>query len=213
MLRSDIDLRFEKLWQQSLADSGCTETEIAKAMGVSRHTVSNWLNGITCPTQRQGFEWFLKLGLQPLPYYLQLLYPSEFDGILTADDKQIEDALHAFISGLTSDERRKLLYCCYGEHGSSPHAVLELVTAYLHTPFRDRINIANSVVLNYTIADSMGTLVKAEETKPNINILRLAIRRCTQAILKGHNNYTAILNRLPPQENFSKIMGDERGTF
>ena len=193
MLRAEIDLRFEQLWRQSLADSGKTESYIAEAMGVTRRTVSSWLNGITCPSQRQGFEWFQKLGLQPLPYYLGLLYPSEFNGILTADDEQIEDALHAFVSGLTNDERRKMLYCCYGEHGSSPHAVLELMTAYLHLPMINRISLANAVVLNYSLAKNMEALVKPDRVQPDIEILRLAIRRCTSAILNGQNNYTSIL--------------------
>lgn len=192
MTHLEINKRFMYMWRKSLADSKHTQSYIAKAMNVSRQTVAHWLNGDSCPDQRQGFEWFLKLGLQPLPYYLELFYP-EFENITKAEDEQIKKALHALINGIPPKERRKLLYCFHGSHGSSPQAVLELLTAYLHTPLKDRISIANAIVINYTLAEKAQKLVKPLYTKPNIELLRLAIKRCTFSLLGGHTNYTAIL--------------------
>ena len=203
MLSADTGYRFEQLWRKSLADSGKTQDYIAKAMGVTRHTVSNWLNGMSCPTQAQGFEWFLRLGLQPLPYYLELLYPAEFNGIETADDEQIEKALHAFISGLTAEERRKLLYCCTGEHGGSAHAILDLVYAYLQLPIGNRIGIAGDVVLRYSLAERTGALLKSE-LLPNIKLLRFAMRRCTDSIIQGHSSYTIVLDDIAPHNSLDE---------
>ena len=84
----NIDKRFAELWQKARLDAGKTQQYIADAMGVSVRTVRNLESGYGCPTQKQGFQWFAKLGVQPLPYYLELLYPSEFNDILSSEDKK-----------------------------------------------------------------------------------------------------------------------------
>ena len=190
----DVDQRFKTLWRRSLADSGHTQSFIANAMGVSRQTVARWLNGEGCPTQKQGFEWFAKLGLQPLPYYLDLLYPDQFNGISSkSDDERISKALHVFIDGITPRERRLLFYCCYGEHGSSPHSVLEMLCAYLHMPQKDRLSICNAILEHYELAAELDTLIKPDCTQPDIEAIRLAVKRCRESVLNGQNNYTSIL--------------------
>lgn len=44
MSRTEYDARVHVPWVASLAKRGCTQTEIAEAMGIARRTVTNWAN-------------------------------------------------------------------------------------------------------------------------------------------------------------------------
>ncbi len=191
----DIDKRFAEMWRKARLDAGKTQKYIANAMGVSVRTVRNWESGYGCPTQKQGFQWFAKLGIQPLPYYLDLLYPSEFNNILSSEDEQrITNALIKFITHISTNDRMMLLYCCCGSHGSSPHSVLDMMCAYLHLPMQNRIAISNTIVNDYILADRTGHLVQPDQVLPEISLVEKAISRATEANVKGFEEYTSILD-------------------
>ena len=78
--------RFSKIWWQSRADSGKSQEYMALGLGVSKKTIQNWEKGITSPDLFQSSEWFRLLGLNPLHYYLEFLYPDAFAHFLKADD-------------------------------------------------------------------------------------------------------------------------------
>jgi len=184
--------RFAEMWRRSRDDSGLTQREVAQRLGVSRTTIQNWESGYSCPTQLEGFQWFRALGLQPFPYYLALLYP-EFDGInADVDDQQINDALCRVIHDLPADSKRKLLYVLYGDHGSSPMAVLELITAHLQTPLRARLNVAETVRTNYEMAEAQDMLSRPEHIQPNVSLLNAAYDSAKTAVKQGRGAYTAI---------------------
>lgn len=195
MSNDEISKRFAEMWKTSRYDGGKTQEYMAKVLHVSRKTIQNWEDGITCPDQRQGFRWFRVLGLQPLPYYLRLIYPSEFSKLKPdAPSEDIDDALKAVIKGLPDQGRQKLLFMLNGEHGSSPKSTVELVVAYLHLPLRDRISIANSIVLAYSIADNMGDLIRQKDVRPDIDMVKIGIGRATKAVINGEPNYTSIID-------------------
>ena len=103
MKKYDISERFAKMWRTSREAAGKSQDYMAKALGVSKKTVQNWENGTSCPSQQMGFEWFMVLGVQPMPYYLKLLYPYEFDRIEPgANKKDVGIALLTLVSNLTA---------------------------------------------------------------------------------------------------------------
>lgn len=182
--------KFAEMLRKSRADSGLSQKEVAKRLGISRTTVQNWESGYSCPTQLEGFLWFRALGLQPLPYYLGILYP-EFEQIdHTADDDHVEAALLRLISGLPIEAKKKLLYCAYGNHGSNPLAVLELVTAHLQTPLRARLSVAEVIRSHYEVAQAVGTLAQPEYIHPNIDLLNSAYLQGKAAVMRGEQGYT-----------------------
>lgn len=182
--------RFAAMWRKSREDAGKSQAYMAKALGVSKKTIQNWEDGTSCPNQLKGFEWFHALDLQPLPYYLQLLYP-EFDGISYASsDDCISQSLLVLVAALPVDQQRKLLYILYGDHGSDTRAVVELSTAYLHVPLRYRVNIAQSVLTNYELTIANGNDVCPDHIQPDKQFLADAIQQGISAILNGNDTYS-----------------------
>lgn len=191
MNKLDIADRFAEMWKTARNDAGKSQEWVAKALGVSKKTVQNWENGFSSPSQMKGFEFFSVLGLQPLPYYLRLLYP----GKNTGDDEDLINYLIGFVNSCTTEQKKKLLYWSFGEHGSSPFGVLEMITAHLQTPLRDRVSIAQTILNNYEFAEKEGTTVnKSAEVKPDIEILKTAIAKGKEAVLEGNSTYTLIVD-------------------
>lgn len=190
MNKVEIAERFAWMWRTSREDSGKSQEYVAKALGVSKSTIQNWENGTSCPNQMKGFEWFQVLGLQPMSYYLQMMFPS-MQGISNkSDDKEIEEALIKCIKACTPEQKRKLLYLFYGDHGSSPSGVIELMTAHLHTSLRDRINVALCVAENYEMANAKGLLVGDNHIKADMEVLRTSLKNGRTAVIENKNSYT-----------------------
>lgn len=186
--RIDIAERFAHMWKQSREDAGKSQEYMAKALRVSRKTVQNWETGVSSPSQTAAFEWFEALGIAPMPYYLEILYP----GMTHGSDADVTEALSMIISGLTPELQKKLLYILAGGHGSSVAAVIDMITAHLQSPLRDRLNIAQSIYTNYEMADAAGAVRQPDEAQPNMELLNNAIQAGKAAVKDGRFDYTLI---------------------
>lgn len=185
--------RFAKMWRKSRELAGLSQDHMAKSLGVSRKTVQNWENGTSSPSQVMGFEWFITCGLQPLPFYLEALFPELFENLSSdTSDKSVDDALRVVIKDLPDHHKRILLYLFTGNHGSSPTCVLQMIAAHLQSPLRDRLNIAESIRTNYEMAVSAGTVQHPENTQPNIQLLDAAISAARSSLKAGYSDYTTI---------------------
>ena len=195
MNTTELKDKFADMWRKAREDANVSQLQAAKLMGVSKTTIQNWENGTACPNQEKGFEYFKKLNVQPLPYYLKVLYPEEFESVINGNtsDETVKATLHRLIDELPSSYLRKLLYLAYGNHGSSPLSVVELITANLHTPLRDRLNVAQHIILNYKIAEAHSMVVCPDNVKPNIDLLELATERGIEAVIRHENAYTATI--------------------
>lgn len=183
---------FSKIWWKSRADAGVSQEYMANELGISRKTVQNWERGVSAPTLFQGSEWFRALGVNPLPYYFSYVFPDDIDGIKAEDDdSRIDDALNDILPQLTKDDKRRLLYILYGDHGSSPTAVLNLVNAHLQTPLNDRIMQANAILSNYELEAELGNIVHAGHVKPDTELLHKAIAEAKSSVIKKQKGYTA----------------------
>lgn len=180
------------MWRRAREDAGFSQEHLAKALGVSKSTIQNWEAGITSPSHDMGFEIFHILGLQPLPYYLQVIYPDTYNIEKMSSDTGIENMLHALIRDLPPEERRKLLYVLAGNHGSSSLAIIDMVTAHLQTPLRDRLNVAQSIYINYEIAARSGNIQQPGKVQPNMDRLLAGIQLGKEAVLVGHGEYSIL---------------------
>lgn len=188
--RIDRAKRFARIWWESRAEAGVSQEYMALGIGVSKKTVQNWEKGTSSPSFFQGLEWFKILGLNPLPYYLEFMYPDWDDGNISNDDEgKTTEMLVDVVSHLPNEDKKQLLYFLSGEHGSSPQSVLQLLMAHLHTPMRDRVTTASVVMQNYELARELGTIVKEDKALPREKELKVAIEKGKEATINKKDGY------------------------
>ena len=193
MNRIEIADRFARMYSSARHAAGLSQAQAAKAMGVSKSTIQNWESGFSSPSSIQTFVYFKHLGIQPLPYYLQLLYPTEFDWLSSqATDESVDRALEKLLKDLPIDAKRKILYIAYGNHGSSPMAVLDLICAHLHTPLVARVGVAELIRSNLHLSEALGRTIQGDNIMPNMAILNTAIANAREAVCERARHYTAI---------------------
>lgn len=189
--RIDRLRKFSDIWMRSRADAGVSQEYLANEIDVSRKTVQNWERGISSPTFFQGTEWFRVLGLNPIPYYLEYLFPDSMKNVGTEEDeKKITEALLELINSLPKDGKRRLLYLLYGDHGSSPNSVLNLLNAHLQTPMSDRIMHANMILSNYELEAEMNNLSRPDHIQPDTELLHKSISCAKTAVLNNQSGYS-----------------------
>ncbi|MCQ2506158.1 MAG: helix-turn-helix domain-containing protein [Lachnospiraceae bacterium] len=173
-------------------ESGRSQEYMAFELGVTRRTILNWESGVSEPSISQAMNWFKLVNKNPLPFLLQNTYP-EMDRIsYKDDDSKILASLMQIINDLPAEGVRQLMYLFFGNHGSSPRAVLQMVTAHLQTPMKDRIAHGQLVATNYEIAKRTGTLTHPEHIKPDLDYLNAAIETAKTAVENNAKEYSTI---------------------
>lgn len=184
--------QFSKIWWQSRYDAHVSQEQLALSLGVSRKTIQNWEKGVSSPTLLESVEWFHVLGLNPMPYYMSYLYPEEFDNITARDsDERVEQALMKLVEELPVEAKRQLLFLLLGTHGSSPVSVINLMTAHLQAPMRDRISHATHIVEDYEIERDLNNLSRPENTQPDIDLIKVSIDKAKEAVRHHQTGYTS----------------------
>ncbi len=107
-------------------------------------------------------------------------------------DEEVDKALETLLRDLPVDAKRKILYIAYGDHGSSPMAVLDLICAHLHTPLVARIGVAELIRSNLQLTESLERTVKADLIMPNMSILNTALNNAKEAIKERAIHYTVL---------------------
>lgn len=172
--------------------AGKSQEYMAFEIGVSRRTILNWECGKSEPSIGQAISWFRLVDKNPIPYLLQIVYPN-MDKISHKDnDSKILTSLMQIINDLPAEGVRQLMYLFFGDHGSSPRAVLQMVTAHLQTPMKDRIAHGQLVATNYEIAQKTNTLTHPSHIQPNLDYLNSAIETAKEAVAKQAKEYSAV---------------------
>lgn len=154
-----------------------SQMDMAMELGVSPKTVQNWEKGISCPDLLQSKEWFRICGINPLRSYLELFYPDQFTNLSNKDDdEKITDALNKAIDLLPMTDKRALLFLLDGAHGASPHSVLQMVLAYLHSPSQIRLSQAVNIYYMYCLVNEMNLQTCPNDIMPDLENLQQSIR-------------------------------------
>lgn len=174
--------------------SGKSQEYMSLELGIARKTVQNWEKGVSEPSLGQAIEWFKLLDINPLPYLFQVVYP-DMNGISSADDiTTIRKGLDNLLLSMPEEGIRQLMYLFYGDHGSSPRAVLNMLTAHLQTPMGARVSHGNVILKNYEMARKKGRLTDENHIQPNVELLKAAIAKGEEAEVKNASAY--ILDKL-----------------
>lgn len=183
--------RFAKIWWKSRADAGSTQERLATALGVSRKTIQNWESGETSPTLFQGTEWFHALGLNPLPYYLEYVFPDVLSSTEESiEEKDLDQLLAEAIHSLPLEAKKRIMFLLLSEHGSSPSAILNVFNAYLQLPMKDRYKISEVIRSTYQLESELGNLVCPDKLNPDMDELDESIELLRKAILSGDRGYS-----------------------
>lgn len=163
-------------------DAGKSQEYMAFELGVTRRTILNWETGTSEPSVGQAIAWFKLVNKNPIPYLLQVTYPDMDKISHKDDDAKILTSLMQLINDLPAEGVRQLMYLFFGNHGSYPRAVLQMITAHLQTPMKDRIAHGQLVATNYEIAKLTNTLSKPEHIQPDIEYLNEAIENAKNSL-------------------------------
>ena len=173
-------------------EAGRSQEYMALELGITRRTILNWESGISEPSIGQTITWFKLVNKNPIPYLLQIVYP-EMDKISYMDeDARILTSLIQIINDLPKEGVRQLMYLLFGNHGSSPRAVLQMITAHLQTPMKDRITHGQIIATNYDLASRTGNLAHPEHIQPDYDCLIAAIEAAKNAVEKNAKEYSTI---------------------
>lgn len=184
-----VDHRIQFILGKARTKMGKSQEYMANELDVARKTVQNWESGVSCPTVEQAMAWFEILNLSPLPYFLEYIHPSMENIKASDDDAKIRDALSRVLGDFPDTAIRQLLFLLYGDHGSSPSAVLNMLTAHLQSPMKDRLINASIIEKNYEIAKVQGKLSSPNHVQPDMNLLHEGIEEGCKAVIAGTESY------------------------
>lgn len=171
-------------------EAGKSQEFMALELEISRRTVQNWENGVSEPTISQATQWFNLVGKNPVPYLLEYAFPVAENLSAGDDDKKLRRVLLELIQSLPEEGIRQLMYLLCGRHGSSPRAIMQLVTAHLQTPLHDRVTQAGVIVRNYEIAKKKGTVTCPDNIQPDLDFLKSALASGENAVINDAREYT-----------------------
>lgn len=182
--------RLSRMLMLSRAQSGLSQEKVALELGIAKKTVQNWEKGTSSPTLPQAIAWFRVMDIPSLPYLLQFIFP-DIEGIKSKDsDDKIKKELINLIDSLPSECIRQLMYLFYGNHGSSPRGVMNMVTAHLQTPMKDRYNHACEILNDYKLSKEKNQTTHPEHIQPDVELLERAIEEGRKAVINDKNNYS-----------------------
>jgi len=191
--RSNRVLRFAEMHVAARKTAGRSQEYMALELGVSKKTVQNWEKGISSPSYFQSLEWFSALNVNPFPHYLSFSFPDEFQHLNGKDgDDKIEEAFDTLVEQLPIRSKRALIYLFYGNHGSSPNAILQLMLAYLHTPLKSRIAQAVLTKNVYEMEKALNNIICPENILPDMESLDRAIYKARKAALDRETSYSIV---------------------
>lgn len=181
--------RLSRLLMRSRGESGLSQEAVSLELGIAKKTVQNWEKGVSAPSLPQAIAWFRLMGVPAMPYLIQFIFP-EMEGTKGSDDdEKIRKELLEVVQTLPVEAVRQLFYLFYGDHGSSPRGVMNMLTAHLQTPLKDRFAHASTILADYKLSHDKHEVSRPDHIQPNLDLLEKAIEQGREAILQNRENY------------------------
>lgn len=174
---------------ESRESKGKSQRWMAKAMGKSPTTISNWEEGISIPDIIEVLTWFEVLGINPCQYMMKFLNPKFVDISNTDDDENNKKNLVEFITNVaTPSIRKKLAFNLLGNTGSFFESQLDLITAHNLCTLDVKVNNAWTIFHHYIMAKNRNELLPSD-VFPDEEGLNNAIIQGEKAAFNGKNGY------------------------
>lgn len=188
--RYDKMIRFSKIYWSSRQDAGITQKEASEKMGVTRRTIINWESGTSAPSFAQSSRWFNELGLNPIPYYMEYLYPQIVDDIVLKDDEDTyNNGIKVLLDILPDSIVQQLCFMCSNKHGVEVALLMELMTTHLHASMQTRVTAARQIMHYYNNSKKNGTINAPDEIGLDTKYLEKATLSGLEAVLENQNGY------------------------
>lgn len=188
--RIDLQERVSAQLVKARVVSGLTQTGLAKKLGVGRSTIQNWESGLSAPDFSYILSWFDVCGQNPVHALISVLHP-ESQSMSAGDNLAFKKAMLARrLDALSDLELDQEYYLHYGDHGSSPYAYLQKVTADLRSPVGGRTTSGLVILNNFEDAEALGTL--QEGPRVDKEALVMAINQGIDAHRSGKSGYVCI---------------------
>lgn len=182
-----------EMLSKARTDANVSQSQLAKLMGVDRTTIQRWEDNATKIKLEDALKGFSVLGVPMYPYLMSALYTKELAHINDTSISEVKKELNLYINELDAFHIRELSFLLKGMHGSSPTGSLDLITAYLHLPLISRLCVAEDILTQYEVAETLGTLVNCAHIKPKTATLRKYTNSAKEAVLNGKESYTDAL--------------------
>lgn len=185
--------RFALIHSYARMKAGRSQEYMALELGVAKKTIQNWEKGISSPSFFQSLEWFRVLNLNPFPYYFMIVYPNSIKNVKSEHEaEKINADFDILIRNISVNDKKALLYLYYGDHGSSPHSVIQMMLAHLHTPIKARIANAFLISNVYKLEKELGEIICPDEALPDQKDLQNAIDRAYKSVLQHEESYIQV---------------------
>lgn len=181
--------RLAQMLMLSRNESGVSQEKVAMELGIAKKTVQNWERGISAPTLPQAINWFRVMNVAAMPYLLQFIFPDMVGTSGKDDDEKLRKNLISVLESLPSEGVRQLMYMFYGDHGSSPRATVNLMTAHLQTPLRDRYTHAAMIMNDYKLSSDKQQTARPDHIQPDIPFLEKSLSAAREAVVNNKENY------------------------
>ena len=189
--RSEKVRKIADMHYRAREKAGRSQEYMALELGVSKKTVQNWERGISFPDLMQSREWFRVLNINPLPYYLEIISPYKSKNI-TEDVNTVDETFQALCDEIPTEAKQAILHLFYGQHGSDPFTLLQLLLAYIHLPLRVRIIPAALISQLYETEKELCSIICPNDTPPDLDLLNDSIRRARVAVMHKEYGYTVL---------------------
>lgn len=183
-----MDSRLTEVLVKSRYEGNKSQAYLAKGIGVTKKTVQNWEQGISQPTIEHLIDWFEVCGVNPMHYLIEYISPGAFDKF-SYNETEVDAAFASLSDLMSQEDKMAILYIYYGQHGSSPESVMQMLLAHLHNPLKDRIGVAIHIATDYRLNDSLNALVGGDLPKPNLQMLDKAILSAAESVEHSEAGY------------------------
>lgn len=184
-----MDSKLCKILLQSRYEGNISQVKLADEIGVNKRTIINWEQGISQPSIENIIKWFDACGVNPMHYILEYISPDAFDNVDYKNEQTINEAFRSLTELMSYEDKMALLYIYFGQHGSSPETVMQMLLAHLHNPLKDRISIAVHIATGYRLNESLDALVGGDLPKPNLDMLDEAILKAAESVKNCKSGY------------------------
>ena len=185
-------LRFAQMHLNARTQAGVSQEYMAMELGVSKATIKNWEKGISEPTFFESIEWFRVLGKNPFACYLSFLSLYKTELVSVEKEEAVSKAFIELANELPVEAKHAILFLFYGEHGSSPFAVVQLFVAYLHTALKARLSSGITLTYIYELEYELKNIVCKDECLPDIAAMREEVLLSKAFVLRNEYGYTII---------------------